>query len=83
MEHGPISFWDWQQAPARKGLEPRLRVDYERASIAFVRHCKAARLPVTAQIARQHLVQREWRAQPLGRTQSAKRVTYYITPFPL
>lgn len=59
MEHGPISFPDWKQALARAGFAPDRRSAFEREIIAFLRHCKAARSPVTAALARQYLVRRE------------------------
>jgi integron integrase len=74
MEHGPISFPDWKQTLMRAGLDPVRRGAYEREIICFLRHCKAAHSPVTAELARQYLVGRE--QQTTGPAREALRWFY-------
>lgn len=74
MEHGPISFPEWKQALARAGFEPARRGAFEREIIAFLRHCKAAHSPVTAELARQYLAGRE--RQTTGPAREALRWFY-------
>jgi hypothetical protein len=76
MEHGPISFPDWKQVLARAGFEPARRGAFEREIIAFLRHCKAAHSPVTAELARQYLVGRE--RQTTGPAREALRWFYRV-----
>lgn len=76
MEHGPISFPEWKQVLARAGFEPARRGAFEREIIAFLRHCKAAHSPVTAELARQYLVGRE--RQTTGPAREALRWFYRV-----
>jgi hypothetical protein len=74
MEHGPISFPDWKLALPRAGLEPALQAAYAREIISFLRHCKTSHAPVTAERARQYLIDRE--RQTTGPAREALRWFY-------
>lgn len=59
MDKQPVSFPSWKESLAQAGLPPDRHSAYTREIIAFLRHCKSHRVPVSAELARQYLETRE------------------------
>jgi len=57
--NGPISFPNWKVVLAQAGMDGNRREAFRREILSFLKHCKEARSPATAALAKQYLEVRE------------------------